>query len=118
MTQWYLSVDGNQIGPMDNSQAISKARQNPEGFAWRDGYADWQPIASIAELNPSPGVPVPGPPPVVAARSGADEIDFKIFVDPDLPLPSSVFSRENERAAGRTVRALRTRVFEVPQGSG
>lgn len=45
------------------------------------------------------------------------EIDFKIFVDPDIPLPSSVFSRENERAAGRTVRALRTRVFEGPQGS-
>ena len=34
------------------------------------------------------------------------EIDFRIYVDPDLPLPSSVFSRENERAAGRTVRAL------------
>lgn len=46
------------------------------------------------------------------------EIDFKIFVDPDIPLPSSVFSRENERAAGRTVRALRTRVFERPQRTG
>ncbi len=45
------------------------------------------------------------------------EIDFKIHVDPDIPLPSSVFSRENERAAGRTVRALRTRVFEGPQRS-
>lgn len=44
------------------------------------------------------------------------EVDFRIFVDPDLPLPSSVFSRENERAAGRTVRALRARVFEGPQG--
>ena len=41
------------------------------------------------------------------------EIDFKIYVDPDLPLPSSVFSRENERAAGRTVRALRARVAET-----
>ncbi|MGB5413696.1 MAG: SRPBCC family protein [Polyangiales bacterium] len=45
------------------------------------------------------------------------EIDFKIFVDPDIPLPSSVFSRENERAAGRTVRALRTRVSQGPQRS-
>ncbi len=42
------------------------------------------------------------------------EIDFRIYVDPDLPLPSSVFSRENERAAGRTVRALRARVAETP----
>jgi ribosome-associated toxin RatA of RatAB toxin-antitoxin module len=45
------------------------------------------------------------------------QIDFKIYVDPDIPLPSSVFSRENERAAGRAVRALRTRVFEGRQGS-
>jgi ribosome-associated toxin RatA of RatAB toxin-antitoxin module len=45
------------------------------------------------------------------------EIDFKIYVDPALPLPSSIFSRENERAAGRTVRALRARVAEAPGGS-
>lgn len=45
------------------------------------------------------------------------EIDFKIYVDPDMPLPSSVFSRENEKAAGKTVRALRTRVVEGPRGS-
>jgi len=43
----------------------------------------------------------------------ATEIDFHIYVDPDLPLPSSVFSRENERAAGRAVRALRTRIAET-----
>ena len=45
------------------------------------------------------------------------EIDFKIYVDPDLPLPSAVFSRENERAAGRAVRALRARVAETPGGA-
>jgi ribosome-associated toxin RatA of RatAB toxin-antitoxin module len=44
-------------------------------------------------------------------------VDFKIYVDPDIPLPSSVFSRENERAAEKTLRALRTRVFEGPRGS-
>jgi len=45
------------------------------------------------------------------------EVDFKIYVDPDMPLPSSVFSRENERAAGNTLRALRTRVIETTQPS-
>ncbi len=45
------------------------------------------------------------------------KIDFKIYVDPALPLPSSIFSRENERAAGRTVRALRARIAEAPGGS-
>jgi ribosome-associated toxin RatA of RatAB toxin-antitoxin module len=47
----------------------------------------------------------------------ATEIDFNIYVDPDLPLPSSVFSRENERAAGRAVRALRTRLDTANGGT-
>lgn len=45
------------------------------------------------------------------------EIDFQIYVDPDIPLPSSVFSRENERAASRALRALRARIAETPGGS-
>ena len=45
------------------------------------------------------------------------EVDFKIYVDPDMPLPSSVFSRENERAAGKTLRALHTRVSEASERS-
>lgn len=44
-------------------------------------------------------------------------VDFKLYVDPDIPLPSSIFSRENEKAAGRMVRAIRTRVVEGPQES-
>ena len=80
MTQWYLSFDGKQAGPMDLAEAIAQARQNPGGFAWRDGFAEWQPIASIDELNPAPGTPVPTPPPpAVASAAGADEIDFKVF---------------------------------------
>ena len=37
------------------------------------------------------------------------EVDFKIYVDPD--------SRENEKAAGNTLRALRTRVIETTEHS-
>jgi ribosome-associated toxin RatA of RatAB toxin-antitoxin module len=44
------------------------------------------------------------------------QVDFKLYVDPDIPLSSTLFSRENERAAGRTVRALRARVFEGAPG--
>ena len=45
------------------------------------------------------------------------EVDFKLFVDPDMPLPSSVFSRENERAAGNTIRALRSRIAVTAEHS-
>jgi uncharacterized protein (TIGR00266 family) len=77
MTQWYFSYDGNQIGPFDQARAVAQAIQNPNGHAWRDGFAQWQPIEKIPELGrkaaPSP------PPPLAASRRGADEIDFKIF---------------------------------------
>lgn len=45
------------------------------------------------------------------------EVEFKLYVDPNMPLPPAVFSRENERAAGKTVRALRTRVVETEKRS-
>lgn len=63
---------------MTHEQAAAQARSNPNGFAWREGFAEWLPIAKIGELQqlaPSPG-PVP-PLPQRAAR--ADELDFKVF---------------------------------------
>lgn len=76
MTQWYLSYDGNQTGPFDQAQASAQAQKNPNGHAWREGYAEWLPIAQIDELTAS-AVGAPAPPPMT--RMGkADEIDFKI----------------------------------------
>lgn len=46
------------------------------------------------------------------ADGDGTNIAFQIFVDPDLPLPSSLISRENERAARKTLEALRARVEE------
>ncbi|MFW6049595.1 MAG: type II toxin-antitoxin system RatA family toxin [Myxococcota bacterium] len=37
-------------------------------------------------------------------------VRFQLLVDPDLPLPSSVFDHENRKGARKTVRALRGRV--------
>jgi len=72
MAQWYLSYDGKQIGPMDHLEAVAKVKSNPNGFAWREGFAEWLPIAQVAELNPS-GASAPGPPPQAGGR--ADEIE-------------------------------------------
>ena len=76
MSQWYLSYDGNQVGPLDKAQASAQAQKNPIGHAWREGLAEWVPIAQIAELSSS-GVSIPEPPSFTSAS--ADEIDFKIF---------------------------------------
>ena len=76
MSPWYLSYGGKQMGPMDKVQAMAQARNNPNGYAWREGFADWRPISQVAELSSS-GAPIPGPPP--SGTGMADEIDFKIF---------------------------------------
>lgn len=44
-------------------------------------------------------------------------VRFSLFVDPDLPLPSGLISRENERAAGKTLGALRERLAIVEAGT-
>jgi len=75
MSQWYLSYDGNQTGPFDHEQAAAQALKNPNGYAWREGFAEWLPISQVGELN-STTAPAPGPPP--SAVGGADEIEYKI----------------------------------------
>lgn len=43
MNQWYLSYDGNQLGPMDINQATAYAQSNANGYAWREGFGEWLP---------------------------------------------------------------------------
>ncbi len=76
MHQWYLSYDGNQLGPMDHAQALEYCRQNRNGLCWRQGFAQWLPISQVAELNLHKKSDV-APPPV--SSFVADEIDFTIF---------------------------------------
>lgn len=74
---WFLSYDGKQFGPMDIEQARQRARSNPNGLAWREGFAEWVPICKLVELTAmAPAVPAPPPPPNVSC---ADEIDYKIY---------------------------------------
>ncbi len=74
MTQWFLSYDGNQVGPFDQFEAVSRASSRPDGFAWRNGLAEWLPISQVPELAQA-AAPAPPPP----STQTSDEIDFKIF---------------------------------------
>ncbi len=78
MAMWYLSYDGKQTGPLDQAQASVQARQNPNGYAWREGFTAWAPISEIDELTSVTGGGRTAPPPPVGSTR-ADEIDFKIF---------------------------------------
>ncbi|MBW2264586.1 MAG: TIGR00266 family protein [Deltaproteobacteria bacterium] len=76
MSQWYLSYDGKQVGPIDQSEAESQAQANPKGLAWRQGFAEWLPVSQVAELSRIAARDMMPPPPTTRS---SDEIDFKIF---------------------------------------
>jgi uncharacterized protein (TIGR00266 family) len=77
MHQWFLSYNGQQLGPFDHAAAVAQAKQNPNGHCWRQGFAEWMPISSCTELSQAAGTAMAAPPP--QARRSADEIDYKIY---------------------------------------
>jgi uncharacterized protein (TIGR00266 family) len=76
MSEWYLSFDGKQMGPLDHASAAAQAKTNPNGYAWKQGFSDWQPISRVPELM-SPIAPASRPP--QSSPRGADVIEYKIL---------------------------------------
>ena len=78
--QWYLSYDGRQMGPPTQSEAMSQAAREPNGRCWRQGFAEWIPIASCTELcaESAPGQ-MTVPPPPIAGASRSDQFDYRII---------------------------------------
>ena len=76
MAQWYFSYNNDQVGPFSHDQAVQKAKENPKGYAWREGFAEWMPISQVTELSsPSPkGASAPPDP-----LGSSDRVDYKIF---------------------------------------
>ena len=81
MHQWYLSYNGQQMGPLDTVAAQAQAAKNPNGHCWRQGFAEWVPIAACAELRAESvaGNVTSPPPPAFSGGQRADVIDFKIY---------------------------------------
>ena len=76
MAQWFFSYgNGEKIGPLDDAQAVARAGSNPDGYVWREGFAEWVPIRKVEELMRSAVTKMTPPPP---QRMGSDEIDYRI----------------------------------------
>jgi uncharacterized protein (TIGR00266 family) len=118
MAMWHLSYEGKQFGPMDDAQALAHVRQNPNGYAWREGFSAWTPISEISELNVSGSDSAPGPP-SFRMQAKADEVDFKIcgaemqFVEIELDPGESVVAE-----AGAMMYKDSTVVMETIFGDG
>ncbi len=80
MGQWFLSYNGQQLGPFDENSVQRQVEINgTDGFAWREGFADWLPISNVPELSGQGTSYDIGPPAVSPRSSIADEIDYTIY---------------------------------------
>lgn len=75
MSTWYLSYNGEQIGPLSLAEAVANAKENPNGYAWREGFVEWMPINQIAEFQQQT-ITQTAPPPI--SNMSSDEIDYQI----------------------------------------
>lgn len=72
--QWYYSKNGTQLGPVEQSELqskISTGEVSPSDLVWREGLADWQPAAQVAELRAA-SAPVGYAPPPPPVQGGVD----------------------------------------------
>lgn len=79
--EWYIAVDGAQQGPMTLAQAQAVAAQRPDAHGWRQGMANWLPVAQIPEFGaPAPTSAAPSPWQAAATPTGrmSDEIDYEV----------------------------------------
>jgi hypothetical protein len=67
--------NGAQIGPFDDAQVrqmLADGRIKGDDLAWRDGLAEWAPIATLlAAAQAAPPPPQPSAPPAVYGAGGA-----------------------------------------------
>ncbi|MGF1477677.1 MAG: TIGR00266 family protein [Geminicoccaceae bacterium] len=73
MSDWYFSMNGQQVGPLDHGSAADYAKMHPDAHCWRPGFDQWRLVGEVPELER--GVP---PPVAGMFGPGADEIDYVI----------------------------------------
>ena len=88
---FYIDTAGTQFGPATAAEvreALRLGRATEACLAWREGLADWQPIASLArELGLVPTAPPPPPgasiaPPAAPVVPAPDEADANPYRSP------------------------------------
>lgn len=61
-TQWYLGIDGQQIGPLNPTEVaarVSAGTAGPDTFVWRSGLAAWTHLGDVPELQAAAPPPLP-----------------------------------------------------------
>ncbi|MEY2149830.1 pilin [Rhodanobacter sp. 115] len=103
--QTWIGQNGKQYGPYGEAQIrqwLKEGKLAPDAVAWRDGMADWVPIAQLfpapaADQPPQPPVP-PAPPPFASSYANTTTGVFSARTDDyssatnntDIPTPPSL----------------------------
>ncbi len=97
MDTWYIAIGGQQQGPFSQAQiqqGLASGAYSADTLVWRQGFANWMPIAQTPELQR----PAFSPPPAAVGSRQADEIDYQIhgnemqFVEIELDPRESVIA--------------------------
>jgi uncharacterized protein (TIGR00266 family) len=83
MSEWYVSVQGGQEGPMSEDAVLQRIRAGQldrSAHVYRQGMDGWAPVGSQPQFAAAFGAaPAAGPPPLPPGAGGAHEIDYEVF---------------------------------------
>lgn len=110
---WHVAIAGSPFGPLRRSELlarVTKGEAGPESLVWREGLADWKPLATIAELalaleDPPSKAGEPVPPPL-DPDSAAPVPGVRVESDSD-PGPMTLESPPPRSAAGANANPAR-----------
>lgn len=111
MTEYYLAIDGERVGPLDADAVrgkLSAGEANAETQMWTAAQSDWQPIREVApELleGESTADPAPAATPEPAAIASATAAPVASREDLEQRLPVVVLRRESHGTVFEVLRA-------------
>lgn len=81
MSTWFVAEKGKTQGPFTHHEiraGLAAGRYRLETMVWKQGFADWQPIAQVPELTAA-GHEAAAMPPLPNEGRQCHEIDYEIF---------------------------------------
>lgn len=77
---WYIAIQGQQSGPMSAAEVqakVSSGEIGPATYVFKQGMANWVPLADVPELQPG-AAPVPSAPPPPMGTTRRGHFDYEI----------------------------------------
>ena len=50
MKEWFVKLDGRDVGPLSKEELRCNPKITPDTLIWKEGFTKWVPIRAVAEL--------------------------------------------------------------------